>query len=90
MIALEPIASADGLDLGRYGPLLARFAPKVIETEAENEAALAVVESLMKKATVEEAVRKTHFWNFSSAWSNSSRRRNTICLRARPWALWNI
>ena len=49
MITLEPIASAEGLNLGRYGRLLARFVPKVIETEAENEAALAVVESLMKK-----------------------------------------
>jgi HTH-type transcriptional regulator/antitoxin HigA len=49
MIALEPIASADGLNIGRYGRLLAKFAPKVIETEAENEAALAIVESLMKK-----------------------------------------
>lgn len=49
MIALEPIASSEGLDLGRYGRLLAKFVPKVIETEAENEAALAVAESLMKK-----------------------------------------
>ncbi len=49
MITLEPIASPEGLNLGRYGRLLAKFAPKVIETEAENEAALAVVESLMKK-----------------------------------------
>jgi HTH-type transcriptional regulator/antitoxin HigA len=49
MIALDPIASADSLNIGRYGRLLAKFAPKVIATEAENEAALAIVESLMKK-----------------------------------------
>ena len=54
MIALEPIASADSLNIGRYGRLLAKFVPKVIATEAENEAALAGfsydgAESLMKK-----------------------------------------
>jgi HTH-type transcriptional regulator/antitoxin HigA len=49
MTVLEPIASADYLNVGRYGRLLAKFAPKVIETEAENEAALAIAESLMKK-----------------------------------------
>ena len=49
MIALEPIASPDVLNLGRYGRLLAKFVPKVIATESENEAALAIVESLMKK-----------------------------------------
>ena len=49
MIALEPIASADGMNIGRYGRLLAEFAPKVIQTEAENNAALAIVDSLMKK-----------------------------------------
>ena len=49
MTVLEPIASADDLNVGRYGRLLAKFAPKVIETEAENEAALAIIESLMKK-----------------------------------------
>jgi len=49
VIALVPIASADVLNIGRYGRLFARFAPKVIATEAENAAALAIVESLMKK-----------------------------------------
>lgn len=49
MTVLEPIASADELNVGRYGRLLAKFAPKVIETEAENEAALAIIESLMTK-----------------------------------------
>lgn len=37
------------LDLKRYGRLLARTVPKVIKTEEENERALAIVESLMKK-----------------------------------------
>jgi|SRR3569623_208191 len=49
MTVLEPIASAEDLNVGRYGRLLAKFAPKVIETEAENDAALAIVESLMRK-----------------------------------------
>lgn len=49
MIALEPIASSEGLNIGRYGRLLAKFVPKVIATEAENEAALAIVEFLLKK-----------------------------------------
>lgn len=48
MIALEPIASPEDLNIGRYGRLLAKFVPKVIDTET-NEAALAIVESLMKK-----------------------------------------
>ena len=49
MIAPEPIAAADNLNIASYGRLLARFVPKVIATEAENDAALAIVESLMKK-----------------------------------------
>ena len=49
MIALDPIASPDGLDIRRYGRLLAKFVPKVIETQAENDAALAIVEALMAK-----------------------------------------
>ena len=49
LITAEPIAAPSGLDLKRYGRLLVKFAPKVIETEAENEAALAIVEKLMKK-----------------------------------------
>ena len=43
------IAETSGMDVRRYGRLLAKFKPKVIETEAENEAALAVVESLMER-----------------------------------------
>ena len=39
----------EDLDLKRYGRLLARAVPKVIKTEEENERALAIVESLMKK-----------------------------------------
>lgn len=38
-----------GLDLKRYGRLLAKAAPRVIKTEEENERALAIVESLLKK-----------------------------------------
>jgi HTH-type transcriptional regulator/antitoxin HigA len=50
MIVLEPItASAADLDQKRYVRLLAKFTPKVIETEAEHEAALAMVGSLMEK-----------------------------------------
>lgn len=49
MIGLVSIASEKTLNVGRYGRLLAKFAPKVIESEAENEAALAIVESLVKK-----------------------------------------
>ena len=37
------------MDIRRYGRLLAKFTPKVIENEAENEEALAVVESLMSR-----------------------------------------
>lgn len=43
------IATPSGIDVKRYGRLLARFTPKVIETEAENDAALAIVENLMEK-----------------------------------------
>ncbi len=42
-------ATIEELDLKRYGRLLSRVVPKVIKTEDENERALAVVESLMKK-----------------------------------------
>ena len=50
IIALEPIKSGvAGLDAKRYGRFLARFSPKAIETEAENNASLAIVESLMEK-----------------------------------------
>lgn len=37
------------MDVHRYGRLLAKCAPKVIENERENEAALAVVESLLER-----------------------------------------
>ncbi len=37
------------MDVPRYGRLLATFTPKVIETEPENEEALAIVESLMER-----------------------------------------
>lgn len=37
------------IDVKRYGRLLAKFTPKIIETEAENDAALAIVETLMEK-----------------------------------------
>ena len=43
------IAGPSGMDVRRYGRLLAKFTPKVIETEDENEEALAVVESLMER-----------------------------------------
>lgn len=50
MTTLEPIAApAEDFDAKRYGRLLARVTPKVIETEAEHEAALAIVEDLMEK-----------------------------------------
>jgi hypothetical protein len=48
MTVLEPIAAAD-LDRKLYVRLLAKFAPKVIETATEHDAALAIVESLMEK-----------------------------------------
>jgi HTH-type transcriptional regulator/antitoxin HigA len=55
------IASTNaGFDLKRYGKLLATFAPKVIETEEENEKALAIIEPLMAKGdgalTAEEEI----------------------------------
>lgn len=43
------IAAPSGMDVRRYGRLLAKVTPKIIETERENEEALAVAESLMKK-----------------------------------------
>jgi HTH-type transcriptional regulator/antitoxin HigA len=49
MIAQNPIAAPSGLDVKAYGRLLAKFAPKVIQNEAENEAALAIVEGLILK-----------------------------------------
>ena len=49
MSTLHSIAGPSGIDVRRYGRLLAKFTPKVIQTEDENEQALAVVESLMKR-----------------------------------------
>lgn len=49
MIVAEPIAASASMDLKRYGRMLARFSPKVIETDAENDAALAIIEALMQK-----------------------------------------
>ncbi len=43
------IASPPEVDAKRYGRLLTKFAPKVIETERENDAALAIVERLLEK-----------------------------------------
>jgi HTH-type transcriptional regulator/antitoxin HigA len=49
MSTLHSIAGPSGIDVRRYGRLLAKFTPKVIQTEDENEESLAVVESLMKR-----------------------------------------
>lgn len=49
MSTLHSIAGPSGIDLRRYGRLLAKFTPKIIQTEDENEEALAVIESLMKR-----------------------------------------
>jgi HTH-type transcriptional regulator/antitoxin HigA len=46
---IHTISGTSGMDVRRYGRLLAKFTPKVIETESENEDALAVVESLLKR-----------------------------------------
>ena len=49
MSTVHSIAGPSGIDVRRYGRLLAKFTPKVIQTEDENEESLAVVESLMKR-----------------------------------------
>jgi HTH-type transcriptional regulator / antitoxin HigA len=49
MAALMHIAAEPHIDGKRYGRLLARHTPKIIETEEENDSALAVIEGLMKK-----------------------------------------
>jgi HTH-type transcriptional regulator / antitoxin HigA len=49
IVADVAIAGPPGIDVRRYGRILAKFAPKVIETEAENDVALAIVERLMEK-----------------------------------------
>lgn len=43
------IAAPPLINVKRYGELLVRFTPKLIETEKENDAALAVIEGLMAK-----------------------------------------
>ena len=70
MISLDTqIAGSGGIDTRKYGKLLARFTPKVIETEAENDAALAVIEALMSKGegrlTAEEDVLLALLLNLS-------------------------
>jgi HTH-type transcriptional regulator/antitoxin HigA len=49
MITRTPIASPSSVDIKVYRRLIGNFAPKVIETEEENEAALAIVEKLLGK-----------------------------------------
>jgi HTH-type transcriptional regulator/antitoxin HigA len=44
---MKAVASAARLNVPRYGELLKRFAPKVIETAEENRLALRIVERLM-------------------------------------------
>jgi HTH-type transcriptional regulator / antitoxin HigA len=44
---MKAVASAARLNVPRYGDLLKRFAPKVIETTKENRLALRIVERLM-------------------------------------------
>jgi HTH-type transcriptional regulator/antitoxin HigA len=59
MSTVHTISGPSGMDILSYGRLLAKFTPKVIETEAENDEALAIVESLMQrgeaKLTTEES-----------------------------------
>jgi len=48
-VILSTIAAPPRVDVKAHGRLLAKFAPKVIETEEENATALAIVERLMEK-----------------------------------------
>lgn len=64
------ISGPSGMDVRRYGRLLAKFTPKVIETEDENKEALAVVESLRTppgrsddRATADHRVANYRQWN---------------------------
>jgi len=50
IVADHTISGPSGMDVRRYGRLLARFTPKVIQTEAENEEARAVVESMLERS----------------------------------------
>ena len=49
MNTIRTISGTSGMDVRRYSRLLAKFAGKVIETEEENEQAVAVVESLIER-----------------------------------------
>lgn len=49
MAANMNIAAPPHIDAKRYGKLLVQFTPKIIETEKENAATLAVIERLMTK-----------------------------------------
>ena len=49
MTLLHTIASPGNFNVQPYGRLLAKYLPKVIETEGENDAALAIIETLMGK-----------------------------------------
>jgi HTH-type transcriptional regulator/antitoxin HigA len=59
MNSSQSIAAGPRIDVKRYGKLIVQFAPKAIETEAENNRALAIIEKLMLKGeslTPEEEV----------------------------------
>ena len=45
----QAAAAPAGLNVERYGRLLAKFAPKIIDTDAENEAAMEIAVQLMRK-----------------------------------------
>lgn len=49
MTVRHTIASPGNINVQRYGRLLAKYVPKVIETKTENDAALAIIETLMSK-----------------------------------------
>ena len=49
MTISQPAVAPAGLNVARYRRLLAKFAPKIIETEPENEAALEIAVQLMRK-----------------------------------------
>jgi len=63
----HPIAGPAGLHVARYGRLLAKIAPKLIETEAENEAALEIVEQLMRKGDENRSPEEDAVLNLLSA-----------------------
>ncbi len=67
MSTLHSIAGQSGIDVRRYSRLLAKFAPKVIQTENENEESLAVVESLMKRGEVNLTAEEERLLNLLGA-----------------------